>query len=725
MKTLIIAEKPSVAQDIAVAFGGDFRKERLGKSGFLENDEFVISSAVGHLATLVCPKDEDPGNDLNRLPAIPKRFSLGAIERTKDQLDLLGKLLHRNDVGLVINACDAGREGELIFRYIYAYTNCSKNVARMWLQSMTHASILGAYAEMRPSSEYDSLFYAAQSRSEADWLIGINGTRAVKILHQIKEGKNTNHSVGRVQTPVLNIVVERDENIRTFVAKEYSEIHAKFSDGNRQYSSKWVNTRFSTDPANRDAKAERFFNKADAAAMIARIQGQPVRSVSDEFIEMSTPPPKLFDLTTLQREANKKLGFSAMHTLECAQKLYDQKIITYPRTDADALPEDYVETAKATLERIGQNNGPYSQYALAAIDSVKPDKRIFNNKKISDHFAVIPTGAVASISGDEAKLYDLIIRRFVSAFLPDAVYHRTVRTTIINSETFRTSGKVLAKEGWLIVYGQEVKDDDAPDDESGALCKLSPGETLPVLALNLANLKTKAPVPFTEATLLTAMEMAGQDIEDEDEREAMKGKGLGTPATRAATIEKLLDPTVGYLSRESKKNKATTKEIRSTLKGRELVSFLRENSLTSLLSAKTTGEWEYKFKLMEQNKFARSEFMKSIEEATRSIVDKARQCVNALPAEKRQLMEPSKIALACPKCSAQLAIDFRMASCSCGFKLWRDIAGLRLTDDQLETLVTARSLPKLTGFMSATKKKPFSAAVKLADNLSGKVDFIF
>lgn len=641
MKTLIIAEKPAVGRDIAAALGGGFSKQGTQGSEYLERDDLVISSAIGHLVELQCPESEDPGYDLNRLPAIPTKFQLAPIKRTESQLKLLTKLIARTDIDMIVNACDAGREGELIFRYIYHYCNCNKAMSRMWLQSMTPAAIIEAYTDMQPGHTLDPLFYAAQSRSESDWLVGINGTRAISILHEMQTGKRAKYTVGRVQTPTLYILVEREEAIKNFVTKAYFEIQAEFSGDARRYTAKWTDPSFCPDPQNQDAKADRFFDRAKADAIIAKCRGHIPTSVTDTSKEIITQPPKLFDLTTLQREANKKFGFTAKQTLDLAQILYEKhKVLSYPRTDATALPEDYIETTKATLTRLGQSQLPLAQHALNAVQAVRPDKRIFNNAKISDHFAIIPNGNISTtLTAEEASIYDLVLRRFISVFYPAARYLQTIRTTLLNGETFRSNGRVLADEGWLAIYGRDTEEKEEP-----ALCKLNPGETLPLTTINAIGLKTRPPVRFTEDTLLGAMESAGAIIEDEELREAMKEHGLGTPATRAAMIEKLVHPDVAYCVRQKKLLIPTQKAL-------DLIKFLRDNDLMTLAAAKTTGEWEYKLGKMEKNKYARNDFMADIRQVTHDIVDRVKKCAESLPPLQQQTQpEQPTTTYACTKC---------------------------------------------------------------------------
>lgn len=711
MKQLIIAEKPSVAIDISEALGGGFLKASAAGQRYLERDDLIISSAFGHLLGITCPIQQDPGNDIHRLPVIPTHFVLTPREKSQQQLDLLKHLISRRDVESVINACDAGREGELIFRYIASYCQCQKPIYRLWLQSMTHAAILTAFDEMQPATTRDGLYQAAQSRSEADWLIGINGSRAVNYLHQLTRPTSTKITIGRVQTPTLAFVVDRELAIKNFVAKDYYEIIASIGQGLQSYQAKWIDRYFQPTNASKDAKAERVFSRDQAEALAAKCRGHNPSSITDEVKPITTLPPRLFDLTTLQREANKKHGLTAQQTLTAAQSLYEtHKVLTYPRTDATALPEDYVQTVINTLNKLGQPESPYAEFVNIAIANVREDKRVFNNDKITDHFAIVPTGKLpASLSADETRIFDLVVRRFLAVFYPPAQHQQTIRTTIINEELFRASGRVLVAEGWMSIYGKEVDD----DEKQSALCNLLPGQTLPVTGITIASLKTKPPLRYTEASLLGAMESAGADIDDEELREAMKERGLGTPATRAKTIEHLLEPSVAYMVRQKK-------DLLPTQKAIELITLLRSHGLDFLTMAQTTGEWEFALRRMEEGKVTRQAFMAGIHEIARHIVAQIKQI---LPASATSLPE---IPTPCPRCSQSLTVDHAKLSCQCGFTFWRTIAGLRLTDEQCTNLLTNGSLPPIPGFVSTKGKgREFSAGLKLADDLTGKVDFIF
>lgn len=719
MKTLIIAEKPSVASDIAEALGGGFTRTSFKKSNYLDRDDLIISNAVGHLCELKCPEDQDPGFNLDRLPAIPDQFMLAPIEGTSSQLELLRHLVNRPDVEAVVNACDAGREGELIFRYIAIYLGCNKPVYRMWLQSMTHAAIIDGYSTMQPANEYDNLFFAAQCRSESDWLIGINGTRGASVLAELQTGKRSKTTVGRVQTPVVALLVDRELAIKNFVTKIFHEVVVQIGDRQtgQSYAGTWIDPRFQADKSQPDHKASRLFNKQHAEAIFAKCKGHSPTSIRDQNTEVQSLPPKLFDLTALQREANKRLGFTAATTLKLAQALYEKhKVLTYPRTDSSALPEDYIANVKNTLNRIIQAGHPLSSCAEISLNNVQPDKRIFNNAKISDHFAIIPTGKMnADLSAEERQLYDLVLRRFIAVFHPAARYYRTVRTTMINGETFESRGQVLISPGWLQVYaGQNLQDEDEPQEDNQTLSQIQEGQQY-VADLRICDGKTRKPPRYTEAMLLSAMETAGAVIDDEELRDAMKGKGLGTPATRAPTIEHLLDPKVYYAERQKKLIVPTTKAI-------DLINFLRTNGLDFLTSAKTTGEWEHALLQMEAGRYTRKQFMDGIYQMTNTIIGHIKHI-----AGQHQSSQPpmQQINVPCPQCKGQLNNDRNTLSCTCGFKLWKTVAGLSLNDEQLSSLVMTGSHPPISGFLSTKTKKRFSAGLRLVEGGAGKVEFVF
>ncbi len=704
-KQLIIAEKPSVASDIAKALGG-FKKVGSEKESWYESDTAVLSCARGHLVELNVPEAQAAGYGLDALPILPEQFGLEVIEGAGKQFALLKKLMGRADVSSLVNACDAGREGELIFRYIYLKAGSRKPMQRMWLQSMTLDAIQTAYKCMKPGHHYDSLYHAAICRSEADWLIGINSSRATAGLRERQIGVRESMSAGRVQTPTLAIIVHREIEILNFKPQDYWEVHGTFSAVQGSYTGRWVRTSKNTE--DEADHLHRLTDAAQAQSIVQRCQGVAPTSVKDESKPVISPPPKLFDLTTLQREANTKFGLSAATTLEIAQALYEKyKSLTYPRTDASVLPEDYVETAKATLRTFSDTH--YGEYAKTVLDNawVKSEKRIFDNSKISDHFAIIPTGTIPDgITGEEAKIYDLVVRRFLAVFYPSAEYRQTVRTTEVAGECFRSSERVLVKEGWLSVYGK-----DAADNKSPPLCAIASDEKVTTDKVESVALKTRPPLRFSEATLLSAMEHAGTLVDDDNLRDAMKERGLGTPATRAATIERLLHPKINYIDRQGK-------YLVPTPKGLNLITFLEANGVGMLTSPKMTGEWEHKLHEMEIGKYNRSVFMDEIAAMAHQIVDTIRGKAAAMPS-----IEIKHLNASCPKCGGKVASQGRTFNCSaCDFKLWKEIANRPLSEAEVNHLLRDHELPVANGFLSKTGKK-FSAGLKL--NSEFKIEFIF
>ena len=465
---------------------------------------------------------------------IPPHFDLKPIERTEERLKLLVKLLRRKDLAGVINACDAGREGELIFRYIVQHAGNKKPIERLWLQSMTQGSIKEGFEKLRQDRELRPLADAALCRSESDWLIGINGTRAMTAFNS-KEGGFYKTTVGRVQTPTLAILVEREERIRNFKPRDYWEIHATFAAAAGEYAGRWFDENFQKEKEDAEARPERLWEEKRAAAIGAKCLGKP-GVATEEAKPASQLSPLLYDLTSLQREANGRFGFSAKTTLALAQALYERhKALTYPRTDSRALPEDYLGTVKKTLDTFVAQKSGYGRHAAQILKKgwVKPNKRIFDNKKISDHFAIIPTmQRPGHLSEAEGKLYDLVVKRFLAVFFPAAEYLVTTRITRVEGEAFKTEGRVMTEPGWLQVYGKEAETGESP-----SLVAIENEEKVRTREVDVRAIRTKPPARFTEATLLSAMEGAGKLVEDEELREAMSEKGLGTPATRAQIIE--------------------------------------------------------------------------------------------------------------------------------------------------------------------------------------------
>jgi DNA topoisomerase-3 len=698
-KKLIIAEKPSVAADIARALGGFTRN-----GDYFESDQYVLSSAVGHLLELAVPEKYDVKKgkwSFARLPLIPPHFDLAPIDRSKERLNLLLRLIKRKDVAGFINACDAGREGELIFRYLVQHARAAKPIERLWLQSMTQQAIREGFSRLRPDKELRPLADAAKSRSEADWLVGINGTRAMTAFNS-KEGGFYLTTVGRVQTPTLAILVEREDKIRAFTPRDYWEVHARFGAKAGEYGGRWFDPEFKRDD-DAERKPERLWSADAAAAIVAACRAK--KGVATEETKPSTQlSPLLFDLTSLQREANGRFGFPARMTLSLAQALYEKhKVLTYPRTDSRALPEDYLPTVKDTLKALGETKA-FSTFARQILKQgwAKPNKRIFDNTKISDHFAIIPTLQTPKhLNEAEQKLYDLVVRRFLAVFYPAAEYLQTTRITRVDQHHFKTEGRVLQSPGWLAVYGRAV------GEEAQTLAAIEPNEKVPVLEVGEQATQTKPPPRYTEATLLSAMEGAGKLVEDDELREAMEAKGLGTPATRAATIEGLIREE--YVNRDGR-------ELVPTPKAFSLLFALHMLHIVELASPELTGEWEHKLKLIEAGKLTREEFMEQISELVRKVVTIIKE--GEIPdVVYATVSEP------CPKCGGVVQENYRKFQCQkCDFSLWKVTSGREWSPDEVAELITKRVIGPLTGFRSRMGK-PFAAVMRLTDDLRLEFDF--
>jgi DNA topoisomerase-3 len=698
-KKLIIAEKPSVTTDIARALGG-FTKQ----GEYLESKDYVLSSAVGHLLELTLPPEHDVKKgkwSFAKLPVIPPHFELAPIEKSEKRLNVLLKLLKRKDVSGIINACDAGREGELIFRYIAQYAKTKKPIERLWLQSMTQNAIREGFDTLRKDRDLLPLADAAKSRSEADWLVGINGTRAMTAFNS-KEGGFYLTTVGRVQTPTLAILVEREEKIRAFQPRDYWEVHARFEAKAGEYAGRWLDPAFKKDD-DPERKPERIWQEKRAQAIAAACAGR--QGTATEDTKPSTQAaPLLYDLTSLQREANGRFGFSAKGTLALAQSLYERhKVLTYPRTDARALPEDYIATVKKTMDALTDSKA-FAPFARQVIKGgwVKPNKRIFDNSKISDHFAIIPTlQKPGHLSEPEAKLYDLVVRRFLAVFFPSAEFLQTTRITTVGEEQFRTDGRVMQSAGWLAVYGKSLQDDTV------TLPAITPGEKVKTLEAKATANQTRPPARFNEATLLSAMEGAGKLVEDDELREAMAAKGLGTPATRAAVIEGLIYEK--YVERLGRELKPTWKAFR-------LFFALRHFGVDEITSPELTGDWEFKLKQMEQAKLPREKFMEHIEQVTRDLVKRVK--AGTIPEEAF-----ATVAAPCPKCGGVIQETYRKFQCQkCDFYIWPVLLGRAWAPEEVAELVTKKFIGPLTGFRSK-QGRPFSAGLKL--NGEFKIEFDF
>lgn len=700
-KTLVIAEKPSVAGDIAKALGGFTKQDDL-----YEREDMVVASAVGHLLEIKAPEAYEVKRgkwSFAHLPVIPPEFDLQPLPKSEAKLKTLARQIRRKDISRIINACDAGREGELIFRTIVQYTKAKQPIARLWLQSMTPAAIRDAFSHLRSDEELRPLSAAARSRSEADWLVGINGTRALTAFNS-KEGGFFLTTVGRVQTPTLSVVVEREEAIRRFVAKPYFEIKASFECAAGIYEGRWFDPAFKKNPDQPDARAERIWSGALAEEIVQAVKGGTA-IVREEQKPSSQLAPALFDLTSLQREANAKFGFSAKNTLGLAQALYEKhKVLTYPRTDSKALPEDYLDTVKATLNQLEETS--YGQAARRILQEkwVKPNKRIFDNTKVSDHFAIIPTGQLPrSLSEPEQKLFDLVCKRFLAVFFPAAEFLNTLRVSELAGQSFKTEGKILTEPGWLSVYGKEAQEDGV------TLVPVAPNERPSLIDVQRLSLETRPPARYSESTLLSAMEGAGKAIEDEELREAMSGKGLGTPATRAAIIEGLLAEK--YLLREGR-------ELLPTAKAFQLMTLLRGLNIDALSKPALTGDWEYKLAQIEAGALSREAFMQEIAGLTAHIVEQAKNFSSTtVPGDYATLHTP------CPKCGGVVKENYRRFACqSCDFSITKSPAGRLFEIPEAETFIREKAIGPLDGFRSKMGR-PFAASLTLDSEYKLSFDF--
>ena len=731
-KTLVIAEKPSVAQDIVRALtptAGKFEKH----DDHFESDGYVVTSAVGHLVEIQAPEEFDVKRgkwSFAHLPVIPPYFDLKPVEKTKSRLAAVVKQAKRKDVSAIINACDAGREGELIFRLIEQYAGgkkpLDKPVKRLWLQSMTPQAIRDGFDSLRTASQMQGLADAARSRSEADWLVGINGTRAFTAFNS-RDGGFFLTTVGRVQTPTLSVVVEREELIRKFISRDYWEIHASFAAQAGAYAGKWFNPAHKANADDKEIKEDRVWSLAEAQAIAQAVQHQTA-TVIEESKPSSKGSPGLFDLTTLQREANGRFGFSAKTTLSLAQSLYERhKALTYPRTDSKHLPEDYLPTVKETMQMLANSKmGHLAPFAKTAISQgyIKPSKKVFDNSKVSDHFAIIPTlEAPSGLSDAEQKLYDFVVRRFIAVFYPPAQFMDTTRISQVaaagKTHHFKTTGRVLVEPGWQAIYGKEV--DEEEDKESGKiLVKLNAGEQPQVSEAEPKGLKTRPPARYTEATLLGAMESAGKQVEDDELREAMQEKGLGTPATRSSIIEGLLNEK--YMLRDGR-------ELIPTAKAFQLMTLLRGLGVEELSRADLTGDWEFKLSQMEKGQLSREAFMQDIAEMTGRMVKKAKEYDrDTIPGDYATLTTP------CPTCGGVVKENYRRYTCiglpgavaktnaegeiegpGCGFSFGKTPAGRTFEPAEVEQFLHDKKIGPLEGFRSKAGW-PFTAEIALKYN---------
>ncbi len=686
MTVLVITEKPSVAMDIGKVQGGFSRKD-----GYLEKDDMIISWAVGHLVGLAMPQDYNPELEkwnLDTLPILPDQFRLKPNPATRKQLQVLKGLINRQDVDRLINACDAGREGELIFRNIVQFLNCHKPHYRLWLSETTPAAIRAAFDNLRSSAEVENLSRAATARSQADWIVGINTTRGYTTKHREKL------TVGRVQTPTLALIVNRDREIEDFTPVDYWEIEAGFNTGQQIYKGKWF----------RD-KQDRFTVREEAEEIQSKlIHGSPAQVTKIEQKEKIEQPPMLFNLTDLQKESNKRFGFTAEQTLSIAQKLYENHLLTYPRTDSRYLTVAMAATLPARLNALRRTE--LGTVVSGIADTDVNSKRYVDDSKVSDHPAIVVTEVspdLSALTADETKIYILVARRMMGIFLPPARIQKTSIVTSCKGETFISKGKVLLEPGWKALYSNDTEDDDTP-----ALPALMEGQEIKLQEAQVLDKQTQPPKRYNEADLLSAMENAGKQVEDEELREAMKGKGLGTPATRAAIIEKLIS--TGYITRQKKALVATDK-------GKTLIDIVSPR----LKDPEMTGEWEKELIDIEQGKYHATLFLQEIKQFTQDVVNE----IKAQDAATSSFNTGKGIGV-CPQCGKPVIENKKAYGCSgwkegCSFTIWKQIAGKNISQAQARKIISKGKSDLIKGFKSK-KGTEFDAYLEL-DN--GSVVFEF
>ena len=709
-KTLIIAEKPSVWEDLARVLPGPFKKKAgtgEKRSRALEGPDHIISWAIGHLVSLANPEEYDEKFKKWRmadLPIVPTKFKLEVRdERSQKQMKVVREYLRSDEVDLVINACDAGREGELIFAYLYEKSGSKKPVERLWLSSMTESAMRQALENLRPASEFALLEEAARSRSEADWIVGMNATRAATI--RLRSSFDGAVSLGRVQTPTLAILTRREEEIRAFVPEAYWLVDAKFeADGARKYEGRY----------HAGAKP-RIGTQASADEIVAAVKGQRGKITKLDKTKKTEKPPMLYDLTSLQRDANTRFGFSAKRTLGAAQRCYEEhKALTYPRTNSRYLTTDMVDQIKPTAEQVGRD----SEYTAAAeyvtgLDLL-PLGRVVNDEKVGDHHAIIPTNAehkLEKMSSDDRRIYDLVVRRFLAIFHPDAEFENTRVETTVAEHVFRTRGKVLIVPGWRGVYG-ELADGakSAAEEDEGrdqTLPKLELDEEVDTREVEALEKETKPPRRYSDASLLGAMETAGKLVDDDELREAMKESGIGTPATRSTIIERLID--VGYIEREGR-------ALVPTEKGMNVIRLLDGHPLTE---PALTGEWEHRLSEIQDGTETRKKFMADIKKFAESTISE-------LDTSLKDVKIPRANLGPCPVCGADIIENRKGYSCwaredpGCGFVIWKGKVGKQLPAAIARELITTGRTEKQVAGFKGRSGRSFRARLALQQSEEGK-----
>lgn len=701
MKQLVIAEKPSVAKDIAKALG----KFKQSKDGYFEREDMIITSALGHLVELYMPGDFDPKYrfwSLKNLPILPEKFLLKPIEKTEDRFVFLKKMMSREDVIGLINACDAGREGELIFAYLCELAECNKPKQRLWLSSMTPEAIREAFENLRSEDDMKSLEDAARCRSEADWLVGINGTRAVT-GRMIGARRKEVASVGRVQTPTLALICEREHAINTFIPVPFWQVSCDFSIKQGVYKG-WLQ-RVPFKKGQNEDRSDRFWSKSEVDQLFSKLEKLLTNdwNVQETTKISKQSAPRLFDLTSLQRECNQRFGYSAKFTLDMAQALYEKhKALTYPRTDSKALPEDYAPTCISVIGKLDEIYQPFSKKIIEQHWINPSNKVVFNNKAISDHFAIIPTGTLPkNMKESERKVYDLVVRRFLSVFFPAAEFAITTRLTTLETFVFKTEGKVLINPGWMEITQKGGLKEGLPalihEDHNKAKAE----------EFKIENDETHPPARFTEATLLASMERAGQLVDDDELAEAMKEKGLGTPATRAQIIENLIS--TKYVVRQDK-------SLVPTLKGEQLLDFLKLVKVQELASPALTGEWEYRLLLIQNNQLSRAQFMSNI----RSMSSKIVESILAFRDDEKEHRQTQIISPTDGKCMMETFRAFKSQDGK--ISIFKVIGNRKMSEEEISELVNKKQVGPLDGFISKFGK-PYSATLVLTEDYQIKFNF--
>lgn len=703
-KILVVAEKPSVGRDIARVLKC---KEKM--EGALGGERFIVSWAIGHLVALYEPEDYEPSLkkwNFSALPIIPEKMKLKAVKNTLPQLKILKKLMNDAETESIICATDSGREGELIFRYIYEITGCKKPVKRLWISSMTDAAILDGFEKLKDSQAYDNLYLSARCRSQADWLVGMNASRAYTLQY------DTLLSIGRVQTPTLAMLVDRKNEIDAFEAKDYYEVKALYDD----FSGTW----FLENEGN-----TKLFEKEKADAIAKKVKGQEGRLVSVNKEEKRQPPPLLYDLTELQRQCNRKFGFSAQKTLTITQSLYEtKKAVTYPRTDSRYLSSDMVGKIKNTLKKLSYVE-PYKPYAehILSLSALPVSKRIIDDSKVTDHHAIIPTDGnikLAGFSEDEKKVYHTIVLRFLSVFYPNYITSVTKIIAEVEKETFLSKGTTVLSDGWMEIYNklEEKKDTKTEKEDDQLLPDVKQGDAVQVKDTKVLKKKTKPPQPYTEATLLSAMENAGRFIEDETLKEQMKDSGLGTPATRAAIIERLI--AVGYVQRKAK-------SLLPTDKGCKLIEIVPEE----LRSAQTTGKWEKGLSSIAKGTMQEERFMGSIKRYVYFLVEQSTKKKQEVVFEREVPKSKSRSSFGkCPLCKkGDILENSKGFYCSqwkrgCSFTIWKNVLasyGGQMDSKIVKTLLKDRKVENFPVMLPQTGEKGLATLVLKEDN-SGMVE---